>query len=89
MRDSRNVPSSVDTEPEVWLDFDQAIALLGLSAPRFRQLIDESTLPVRNAPSGRPGVMKRDLLAWRERDRVSRREALATLARAVDREVFG
>jgi hypothetical protein len=74
---------------EIWLDFNQAAAMLGIARPRFARLIDEQALAVRLAPSGTPGVLKSDLLAWRERDRAARREALATLACGIDREVFG
>ena len=77
------------TVADAWLDFDQAIALQGLSAPRFRGLVDEGAIAVRISPGGRPGVMKIDLLAWRERDRAARSEALVALARGIDGEVFG
>ncbi len=76
-------------EPGAWLDFGQAAALLGLSMPRIVQLLDDHALPSHPAPTGRPGVMKSDLMAWHRRDQAERRDALIALARAVDEEVFG
>jgi hypothetical protein len=74
--------------PDVWLDFAQAAALIGMAAPRFARVIDQGTLRVQLAPSGTRGVMKSDLLSWRRVDRDAGRAALVDFAAQVDREIF-
>ena len=73
---------------DVWLDVEQAAALLGIAAPRFERLIAAAAIPTRLAPSGRAGVMKSDLLAWHRADRDARRDALRRVAALADREIF-
>ena len=75
--------------PDAWLDFGQAPALIGLSMPRFLRAIEARQMPTRSSPTGKPGVMKSDLLAWHRRDRDERRAALRAFAGAIDREIFG
>jgi hypothetical protein len=74
--------------PDIWLSFDQAAGLFAISAPRFAALIDQGILAVHAAPSGMPGVMKRDVAAWHRADLASRRAALAAFAAQIDGEVF-
>ena len=74
---------------DVWLDFGQAASLVGLSMPRLVRLVDERVLSTHPAPTGRPGLFKNELLAWHRVDEAERRAALATLAGAVDDEIFG
>ena len=66
----------------------EAADLIGVSRPFLVRHIDAGDIPLHSIVGNQRRVLKKDVLAWHERQREQQRAALAELGAALDDEIF-